>query len=383
MSTSRWSTPVRGLTLGLVLVLGALVAPLPVRVEASSAHWADDTTSLPERLSDAEFWTLISDISEPGGFFQITDNYTSNEMELGRLFTGLRDRGVRGGVYLGVGPEQNFSYIAAIRPAMAFIVDIRRQAVMQHLMYKALFELAKDRAEFVSMLFSMNRPDGLDESTHVQEIWAAYDPVATDKLGAIKTSTRIVEHLTKTHGFALTADEIEQVESVYAAFVRFGPDISTRGAPRGRLTGNGSTFSDLTSWSLDLYGQPQSFLTTEEHFRYVKGMQERNLIIPVSGDFGGPKAIRAIGSYLQRQGGTVSAFYLSNVEQYLFQDNKQRAFYDNVATLPLDEGSVFIRPYSLRRAGGLAQSLCPIGAFLGVVTEGRVLTNGDALACGR
>src|SRR3954471_11139718 len=87
---------------------------------------------LPDSLDDADFWKLVSTISEPGGYFQM-DNWTSNEMEVGALFTGLRAGGHTGGVYMGVGPEQNFSYIAAVRPAIAFIVDIRRQAVMQPL----------------------------------------------------------------------------------------------------------------------------------------------------------------------------------------------------------------------------------------------------------
>jgi hypothetical protein len=115
----------------------------------------------------------------------------------------------------------------------------------------------------------------------------------------------------------------------------------------------------------------------------VKALQEKNLVIPVSGDFGGPKAIRAIAAYLQKQGGIVSAFYVSNVEQYLFQDSKQRAFYDNVATLPVDETSVFIRPYSLRRSGSMTQSLCAIGGFLSAVSQERIQTNNDALACGQ
>jgi hypothetical protein len=85
----------------------------------------------------------------------------------------LRERGTRGGVYMGVGPEQNLTYIAAIRPQMAFIVDIRRQAVMQHLMFKAVFEMAADRADFISLLFSKPRPPGLDSSTSIQNIWQA------------------------------------------------------------------------------------------------------------------------------------------------------------------------------------------------------------------
>ena len=100
--------------------------------------------------------------------------------------------------------------------------------------------------------------------------------------------------------------------------------------------GNTLTFADLTGFSADATGEVQSFLSTEEHFRTVKTLHDKNLIVPLSGDFGGPKTIRAVGDYLKRQGGTVSAFYVSNVEQYLFQDSKATAFYENVASLPRD-----------------------------------------------
>ena len=138
--------------------------------------------ALPERLSDAEFWKIVTDFSEPGGYFRITDNFTSNEREIGVLFTMLRAANVKGGVYMGVGPEQNLTYIAAIRPAMAFIVDIRRQAVMQHLMFKAVFEMSKDRADFISLLFSKPRPAALDSTTPIQKIWDAF-LVGADRRG--------------------------------------------------------------------------------------------------------------------------------------------------------------------------------------------------------
>jgi hypothetical protein len=393
MTMARASRPVRAATIALPLLViatswsawpaGAAAGSARQAVKTSAKQTARTSSSLPERLGDAGFWKLASDISEPGGYFRITDNYTSNEREVGRLFATLREAGVQGGVYLGVGPEQNFSYIAAIRPVMAFVVDIRRQAVMQHLMFKAVFELARDRADFIALLFSKPRPADLDSTTPIQRIWDAYEGVATDPTLAARNSTRIVEHLSRKHGFAFTADESAQLESVLAAFVRFGPAITTRGAFAFGGGGNNVTFADLTGWSLDAAGQPQSFLSTEEHFRFVKSLQEKNLIVPISGDFAGPKAIRAIGAYLQKHGAVVSAFYLSNVEQYLFQDGKQRAFYDNVATLPVNDQSVFIRPYSLRRGGRTAQSLCAIAGFIGAVGAGRVSSNSDALACVR
>ena len=383
MTTSGWTRSIRAAAFGLLLAFGTALGAMPTPAPERSAQSPEKVPALPDRLTDTEFWTLVSDISEPGGYFRISDNYTSNEREVGQLFTMLREGGVLGGVYIGVGPEQNFSYIAAIRPAMAFVVDIRRQAVMQHLMFKAAFELARDRADFIALLFSKPRPADLDGTTPIQRIWEAYQTVATDPAVAARNSARIVEHLTRTHRFTFTSDESAQLESVLEAFVQFGPAISTRGGSGGGGGGNGVTFADLTGWSLNAEGQPQSFLSTEEHFRLVKSLHEKNLIVPVSGDFAGPRAIRSIGAYLRKQGGIVSAFYLSNVEQYLFQDGKQRAFYDNVATLPVNGGSVFIRPYSLRRGGGAAQSLCPIAGFIGAVNAGRISSNSDALACVR
>ena len=373
-------------TVALLLLFGASPSTRPAAVPAGLEQPGPTVPApprLPDRLTDAEFWKLRSDVSEPGGYFQITDNYTSNEREVASLFTMLRERSVTGGVYLGVGPEQNFSYIAAIRPGMAFVLDIRRQAAMQHLLFKAVFELAADRADFISLLFAKPRPAGLDGTTPIQQIWNTYTSVATDPAFASKTALRIMEHLTRTHAFTLTADESAEVKAVLDAFVGYGPAISTRGnASGGGGRGNsGGTFAELTGWSVDAAGVPQSFLSTDEHFRIVKALHEKNLIVPITGDFGGPKALRAIGAYLHQQGAVVSAFYLSNVEQYLFQDGKGRAFYDNVATLPLDDKSVFIRPYSLRRGGGAVQSLCPMPGFIRAVVAGRVASNNDALAC--
>src|SRR6185437_9273645 len=81
--------------------------PAPVRA-AEPPPQQSSSKGLPDRLSDADFFKLASDISEPGGYFRIEDNYTSNEMEIGQLFTMLQTQHVSGGVYMGVGPEQNF-----------------------------------------------------------------------------------------------------------------------------------------------------------------------------------------------------------------------------------------------------------------------------------
>ena len=94
----------------------------------------------------------------------------------------------------------------------------------------------------------------------------------------------------------------------------------------------------------DETGTQTSYLANEATFRYLKSLQAKNLIVPVVGDFAGPKAIRAIGNYVRERHATVSTFYVSNVEQYLFDDpDNWKRFYENVGTLPLDSNSTFIR----------------------------------------
>jgi hypothetical protein len=355
---------------------------------------AQDKPRLPDRLTDTEFWQLVGTISEPGGFFRM-DNWTSNEMEVGALFTMLREAGRTGGVYMGVGPEQNFTYIASIKPAMAFIVDIRRQAVMQHLMYKAIFELSKDRADFIGMLFSYPRPAGVDSLTPIAQLWTAFGAALPDSAMHVRDYQRILDNLTKTHGFTLTEEEVGYIKYVYDTFHATGPTITSGGSRGGGGRGGfgggggggrggrgGGNFITLTSQSTDLAGQVQSFLVSHETFLTLKTLQGKNLLVPASGDFGGPKAIRAVGQYVRDRGATITAFYVSNVEQYLFQDNKQAAFYGNVATLPVDAGSVFIRPYALRQYTAAA-ALCPIDLFVKSFQAGKVFGYQDALMCPR
>jgi hypothetical protein len=373
----------RRLLLALAAALTAARTPAAIGQQVPATAAAQST--LPAKIADAEYWKTINDLAEPGGYFRIPDNFTSNEIEVGWIFTRLQDTKVNGGVYLGVGPEQNLSYIASIRPKMAVLFDIRRQAMVQHQLFKAIFELSPDRADFLQMTFAKPRPAKLDSTTGIQPMWDAFWYIPTDTALARKNYVRIVDHLTKTHGFTFSEYEMQMMKNVYDAFIAYGPIITTNGGQNGgRQPSN--TFADMTGYSYDAAGQPRSFLSSEDNYRYVRNMHLNNLILTVTGDFGGPKAIRAVADYLKARNAVVSAFYVSNVEQYLFMDGKANAFYANVATLPIDDKSVFIRPYSMRnfnRDGGYGttNSLCPIGGFLRAVNAGRVYSNNDALAC--
>jgi hypothetical protein len=290
-----------------------------------------------------------------------------------------------GGVYLGVGPDQNFTYIAALQPKIAFIVDIRRGNFLQLLMYKALMEMSADRAEFASRLFSRAKPANLKEDATADAILTAVYNLPASRELYEKNLKAITDHLTKTHGFALSDGELKDLEFIYGSFFSYGPGIAySNGANRG-----GTVYP--TYWDMqvtdDNTGKTYAYMSSEEHFRAIKRMEEANLIVPVTGNFGGPKAVKAVGTWVREHGGTVTTFYTSNVEQYLFQDNIWRQWYTNVASMPLDSTSTFIRSVFNGQAGfggggGLrsAQLTSSIAGLIGAFKDGKINSYYDVIA---
>jgi len=242
---------------------------------------------------------------------------------------------------------------------IAFIIDIRRQNMIEHLMYKALFELSADRAEFLSRLFSRPRQADARKDSSAVVLFAALratDPdteMFEDNLAAIK------HRLIKEHGFPLTTDDERNLEYVFRAFFVGGPNLGYPGPNQTVRQGALRilpTYEELMT-DTDEQGQPRSYLATEESFATLQQFEKNNLLVPLVGDFAGPKAIRSVGGYLKEHNTTVAAFYTSNVEQYLFMSTEDwKSFYTNVSTLPLDSKSVFIRPLINTGPGGYTAS---------------------------
>ena len=318
------------------------------------------SADIPTRLSDQEFWRLTEELSEPDGTFR-SDNVLSNEMAFARLLPDLLARTKPGGVYMGVGPEQNFTYIVAMRAKIAFITDIRRANLHMLLVYKALFELSVDRAEFLSRLFNKPRPAGLSKASSIVDLMTAYWGVDTADEAAYAANLIAIErHLTKTHEFPISPEDLAGIGRAYRVFHWYGPRINYSASLN--LTplsgGNAATYFDLMTQA-DEKGQPLTYLATEANFAYIKDLETKNLIVPVVGNFSGPKAIRAIGDYVRSRGATVSAFYVSTVEPYLKRDGSFPAFCANVATLPMNESSVFIRPGNVMNLGATGAAIAP------------------------
>jgi hypothetical protein len=305
---------------------------------------------VPSRLTDKAFWQLINEVSEPGGYFR-SDNFLSNENAFQTVIPELKATLRSGGVYLGVGPEQNFTYIVALRPKLAFIVDIRRGNLVEQLLYKAFVEMSATRAEFLSRLFARKRPVDLAANAPVEAMFAAFAGAAPSADLFKENLQAARDRLVRDHKFTLSAEDVKGLEYVYSAFYRGGPDLNYSFSPSGAGAGFGvgfPSYADLMTEN-DGRGEQRSYLATEENFRILREYQRNNAIVPVVGDFGGDKALRAVGDYVRSHGGTVTAFYTSNVEQYLFQEAYAwKKFLQNVATLPIDGKSTFIRSISNR-----------------------------------
>jgi hypothetical protein len=354
----------------LVILAALCVSPrVPAVVDA-----------LPDRLRDDIFWRLVEDFSEPGGYFR-SDNLISNEDAYQHVIPALNRRLAPGGVYIGVGPDQNFTYIVAVRPRMAFIVDIRRQNMLLHLMYKALVELSSDRASLLSRLFSRKRPAGASQTWSARALFDAYQAESPSAELFRDNLSAMTDRLVRRHGFALSTEDLNALEYVYRAFYIGGPDMRYS-FPR---SSGGRWFPSYAELMMetDSEGEQHSYLATERNYQTLRAYEMANLIVPVVGDFWGDKALTSLGRYLRARGAMVTLFYTSNVEQYLFQTSAWRKFFANVAELPVNERSTVIRSffnYGLRY--GATASISPPGrsamltdsipSLLSAVRSGRV-----------
>lgn len=310
---------------------------------ASSASVRAGIGQAPARLSPAEFGALVARLSEPGGYFD-TDNLVSNEDSYLHAITGLERHGVRGGAYIGVGPDQNFSYIAAVRPSIALVIDIRRDNLLEQLWFKALFHQSRNRMDFLALLFGRAVPGDTAG-------WAARDLEALlgyvsrappDSLVAAR-ARRLVRARLPGLGIPFSAADLGTIERFHRTFIAFGPELKLTTFGRSERP-DYPTYRRLLL-EKDLSGRRANYLSRESDFQFVKGLEERNLIVPVVGDLAGPKAMLAIGRYLAEHGVRVAALYTSNVEQYLFQGGAFARFAKNLEALPHDQRSVIIRSY--------------------------------------
>jgi hypothetical protein len=340
------ASPGKRLRARALAVLLLLPAPSAAMFLGAAPAAAQRVSAVAPRLlpeSIADFGPLVARLSEPGGYFD-TDNLISNEASYLHVVGDLARLGVRGGAYIGVGPDQNFSYIAHIRPRIAFIVDIRRDNMLQQLLFKALFAGAPSRIEYLALLTGRPAPPRAarwnDATPETIVAWIDSTPATAASTAA---ALRLVRRNVGRMGVTLTEADLATIERFHRAFITAGADLrftSAGRAPRWYYP----TLRQLLL-ERDANGRAASYLAREEAFRFVKSLQRRNLVVPVVGDLAGPHAVAAIGGFVRDHGAVVTAFYVSNAEDYLLRDGSFATYARSVATLPRNRTSVLIRSF--------------------------------------
>jgi hypothetical protein len=322
--------------LSRLLAVG-VAALVSVGVLASAPSQTAFPPSAPTTFADR-----VAALSEPGGYFD-TDNLISNERTFLSVVPALRTAGVRGGVYLGVGPDQNFSYISAIRPTLAILIDIRRDNQLLHLLFKALFAESKTRVEYLAQLCGRRVPANTTvwHTRTVDQIADYVDRTPMQPGVVTELRGRLTRRL-RTFGVPLSAADLETIARFHGRFIEDGLDLqfhSTGRAPQAAYP----TFRDLVLGT-DNTGRRASYLADEDAFQFVKSLQARDQIIPVVGDLSGTTAMAAVARFLRTERLTASLFYTSNVEYYLRGSQFSR-FVQNVRQIPWASNAVIIRSH--------------------------------------
>lgn len=330
-SRVRWAALAVGLALAGLSPHGAIS-----RAQSAPSAVADS-------LSIEQFAALVRRLSDGGGYFD-TDNLISNESSYLHPLPTLDRLGVRGGAYIGVGPDQNFSLIARVNPQIAFITDIRRDNLLHHLLYKALFEQARNRTEYVARWLGRAVPANV-EALRDQPIdsivaWAARTPATTASADA---AVRDVRARVTRYGLGLSIGDLATIERFHRTFIAQGPALrftSTGRAPRDYYPTLGQLMTER-----DLTGRQASYLARDRDFQVVKSLQRRHLVVPVVGDLAGAATLPRIGTVLRERAESLSVLYASNVEDYLIRDGRFAAYARYVGQLPRRSASVIVRSW--------------------------------------
>lgn len=315
----------------------ARAAPAP-RASSSAAPAPD-----PSPIPPAEFARLFRRLSGPDHAF-FSDNYISNESSYLQVAAGLEKRALPGRAYLGVGPEQNFTYIALTRPKLAFIVDIRRDNALLQLLYKSIFDQARSRAAFLALLLGRPYHESADPGpgAGVDQVVAAVEKSAPDRALFERTHRQLVARIADKYDIPLATADRATLEKTHRAFFDGQLGLAFKLKPP-----NGRHYPSLRSLleARDPSGRQLGFLASSAEFHFVQRLERENRVVPVVGDFAGTHALAAVAHELSRRHLVVGAFYVSNVEQYVMAPPKWAAWTKNVQALPTDGKSVFIRCY--------------------------------------
>ncbi|MCY1068518.1 hypothetical protein OV090_27495 [Nannocystis sp. RBIL2] len=267
-------------------------APAPAPAPAPAALAADPPPSAPAGaggtapLSAEQRATMLAGPED--SLIETPIHYMkSNEVRHDVFFPYVAGKG---GVYVGVGSDQNYTLAAAAGSELIFLLDIDQSVVDLHRCYEALIEASPDP----KILFDRWKAEAEGDSAKILETAYAGLPDADRK--------RIVRLYRAAR------------ETVYVHLDRV----------YRRRQGE----------------QPTAWMSNPEMYQYIRGMFLADRVRMMAGDLTGPNSLQSVGAAAKAMGLPVRIVYFSNAEEY-FDYNKQ--FVANVEALAGDEQSLVLR----------------------------------------
>lgn len=202
----------------------------------------------------------------------------------------------RGGAFLGVGTDLNYTLSGWARAELVVIVDFDQAVIDLHRAYLGVLEHCETPAEFVAAWCAAER----DATTELLRRRWADDPRRADIVRAFRTAQPMVTN-------------------------RLG--VVRRGL-RAHALG--------------------SFTDDAAEYAHVRTLANNHRIVVVRGDYGGETTLLAVGAALRSARLQLGVVYLSNVEQYL---DYTPSFRRNFLALDLDRAAVVLRTMSRRVLG--------------------------------
>lgn len=321
------------------LVRGYLAAQSDSRaVIPSRAHGEN----YPCRRFDDAGWTwaqLTSELSESSGYF-FSENLVSNESDSLTAAKYLEEL-PNGLAYLGVGPETMLSYLGVVNTPLAFIVDLRRSNALLHYLYRGLFAASRHRTEWLSLLLGREVPDrDPGPSASIEDILAIVSAQRFSRGSFEAAHHRVLSMLERLPPFLLPLDR-GAMRRIHHHFFCHGLSLTFQ--RHGLRLRRYPTLAELLMARIR-EGKASGFLAEENVFRRVQSLELANAVVPIVGSLQG-RVVSRLSELLHRRNLQLGGLYVSNVEQYVFENDQWRSWIDNLRQLPLAPEAILIRSY--------------------------------------
>lgn len=259
--------------------------------EAKAVAPEPDESARPKRLSEAEISKKLREIprdKRPKSIIRNIHYIVSNE---NRHYLWRSAIEGKGGIYVGVGAEQNYILAGWSRPEVLVLMDFDQWIVDLHEGYKALFIRAETPEQFLELWSKKRRPEAVAAIT------------ATVK--ARKDQARIISvfrssrHRVERH--------LRKIAKEYRSY------------------------------------QSPCFLTDEAQYTHIRSLALRGHFLAVRGDLTADKAVKGISTFARAVNIPVRVFYLSNAEYYF--SYSQGRYRSNMTSLFVDDESVILHTH--------------------------------------